>query len=114
MPDARAAPRQALNLHVFQIRGREVVLDANLALLYRDTKGRLNDAFKRKWQCIAERFVLKPRATEFTNLRSQFAISSFQQSDSTSQIRDWSQTVTSPGGNRGWAYTLFDQWQTRR
>ena len=102
--DARAAPRQTLELHVFLIRGR-VLLDVNAALLHRDTTRRLNDAFQRNSQRFPGRFVSKPRAAEFTNLRSQFAISSFQQTDSTSQIQNGSQTATGSGGHHARAYT---------
>jgi hypothetical protein len=98
------APRQTLELRLFSIRGR-VLLDVNVALLYRDTTRRLYGVCNRNWQRLPERFVFKLRDAEFTNLRSQFAISSFQPTDSTSQIENWSQTATSSGGHCTRAYT---------
>ena len=49
--------------------------------------------------------MFKPTATEVTNLRSQFAISRFQPTDSTSQIQKWAQIATGLGGHRPWVFT---------
>ena len=79
--------KKALNIQlleplIFTIRGHRVVLDADLARLYGVSTTRFNEAFKRNRSRFPSDFALQLTAIEFENLRSQFAISSLQASDS--------------------------------
>jgi len=91
---------------IFAIRGRRVLLDADLARLYGVNTKRFNEAFKRNRHRFPDDFAFQLTAAEFDNLRSQFAISSLQPTD---LLRgNWSQFATS--SQRGhryfpWAFT---------
>jgi hypothetical protein len=61
---------------IFHIRGRAVMLDSDLAGLYRVPTGRLNEAVKRNIRRFPEDFMFQLTHAEFTNLISQCAISS--------------------------------------
>src|SRR5262249_16296327 len=59
------------------LRGRRVLLDRDLATIYRVSTGRLNEAVKRNANRFPDDFMLQLSAEEMENLRSQFAISSW-------------------------------------
>ena len=67
---------------IFRIRGRRVVLDADLARLYGVTTTRFNEAFRRNRHRFPGDFAFQMTADELENLRSQIAISSLQSTDS--------------------------------
>jgi hypothetical protein len=93
---------------IFTIRGHRVVLDADLARLYGASTTRFNEAFKRNRSRFPSDFTFQLTAIEFENLRSQFAISSLQASDSPRTNDNRSQVVTSSHGGRRylpWAFT---------
>ena len=73
---------------VFFIRGEKVMLDADLAKLYRVTTKALNQAMRRNRTRFPEDFAFRLSAEEFDNLRSQIV--------TTSKGRSviWSQIVT--------------------
>ena len=62
---------------IFVLRNQRVILDADLARLYGVTTKRFNEAFKRNRQRFPQDFAFQLTTTEFGNLRSQFATSSF-------------------------------------
>jgi hypothetical protein len=69
-----AVERIASAIHT--IRGHRVMLDADLAALYRVPTGRLNEQVKRNLGRFPEDFMFVLTADEAANLKSQFAISS--------------------------------------
>jgi len=92
---------------IFNVRGHRVLLDADLARLYGVKTFRFNEAFKRNRRRFPDDFAFQLTEREFHDLRSQFAISNAQPSDSLGSM--WSQFVTtrSRGGRRysPWAFT---------
>ena len=58
------------------VRGRRVLLDADLAAFYGETTKRFNEQVKRNLARFPADFMFQLNATEFANLRSQFATSS--------------------------------------
>lgn len=69
VPLARVASR------IFELRGRRVILDADLAEIYGVTTKRLNEAVKRNQERFPEDFVFQIDLQEVAILRSQFATS---------------------------------------
>jgi hypothetical protein len=61
---------------IYTIRGRKVVLDSDLALLYNVTTGNLNKAVKRNAERFPEDFMFQLTKVEFDNLMFQIGISS--------------------------------------
>jgi len=105
MPARRHSPsHEPLAPLLFAIRGRRIMLDADLARLYGVTTKRFNEAFKRNSQRFPEDFAFQLTASEFANLRSQIATSSVQSTDSKAEILNWSQFATSSSRHRGVAY----------
>ena len=62
---------------IFLIRQRKVMLDRDLAKLYKVPTGRLNEQVKRNIRRFPEDFMFRLTKEEFKNLKSQFAISSW-------------------------------------
>jgi len=93
---------------IFRIRGRRVVLDADLARLYGVTTTRFNEAFRRNRHRFPGDFAFQITADELENLRSQIAISSLQSTDSPKDSSRRSRFVTASHGGRRylpWAFT---------
>jgi len=93
---------------IFRIRGRRVVLDADLARLYGVTTTRFNEAFRRNRHRFPGDFAFQMTADELENLRSQIAISSLQSTDSPKDSSRRSRFVTASHGGRRylpWAFT---------
>ena len=61
---------------VFEVRGVEVMLDSDLAMLYEVETKRINEAYYRNIDKFPERISWKLTKDEANNLRSQFATSS--------------------------------------
>jgi len=102
------AAQQPLEPLIYSIRGQRVILDADLARLYGVPTGRFNEAFKRNRSRFPADFAFQLAATEVSNLRSQFAISSLQPTDSFNKNMIWSQFATSSHGGRRhlpWGFT---------
>ena len=59
------------------IRGKQVILDRDLASLYDVETGRLNEQVKRNLKWFPDDFMFQLNETEFQNLKSQFATSSW-------------------------------------
>ncbi|MCL2800311.1 MAG: ORF6N domain-containing protein [Treponema sp.] len=60
---------------IYEIRGKKVMLDSDLADLYEIPTHRLNEAVKRNMKRFPEDFMFQLTEDEWENLRSQFAIS---------------------------------------
>lgn len=61
---------------ILSVRGLRVMLDSDLAKIYGVTTIRLNEQFRRNRERFPEDFAFQLAHEEFSNLRSQFAISS--------------------------------------
>ena len=69
------SPRITAEPFIFIIRGRRVVLDADLAQIYGVATKRFNEAFKRNSRRFPADFAFRLAEEEFTILRSQIVIS---------------------------------------
>lgn len=69
-------PAQLIERRIHVIRGKKVLLDADLAELYQVTTGNLNLAVRRNITRFPEDFMFQLSREEFENLRLQIAISS--------------------------------------
>ena len=61
---------------IYTIRGQQVMLDSDLAMLYRVTTKRLNEQVNRNKNRFPNKFMFQLTDEEYENLRSQFATSS--------------------------------------
>ena len=109
MPTKKAVSSpDSLEPLIFTIRGHRVILDADLARVYGATTKRFNQAFKRNRQRFPDDFAFQLTAAETSNLRSQFATSSSEPSNSQRIIPNSSHlAISSHGGRRylPWAFT---------
>ena len=62
---------------ILVLRGRRVLLDAELAVLYGVTTRRLNEQVRRNRKRFPDDFLLELTTEEFANLKSRFATSSW-------------------------------------
>ncbi len=95
---------------ILAIRGRRVVLDADLARVYGTSTKRFNEAFKRNLRRFPDDFAFQLTAAEFSSLRMRFARPSAQPTDAVPENSNWSQFATSSSRHRGavyrpWAFT---------
>ncbi len=60
---------------IYTVRGKQVMLDSDLAKLYQVTTGRLNESVKRNIKRFPENFMFQLTESEYKSLISQFAIS---------------------------------------
>ncbi len=60
---------------IYTIRGQQVMLDSDLAMLYKVTTGRLNEQVKRNIKRFPKKFMFQLTEDEYKSLMSQFAIS---------------------------------------
>ena len=95
---------------IFTIRGRRVILDADLARLYGVPTYRFNEAFKRNRRRFPNDFAFQLTEGEFADLRSQegnssqIAMSSPQDLDNKGNVMNRSQFSTSASRRSGAAY----------
>ena len=61
---------------IYTIRGKQVMLDSDVAMLYQCEKRIINQAVKRNIERFPDRFCFKLTESETKNLKSQFVISS--------------------------------------
>ena len=61
---------------IYNVRGKQVMLDSDVAMLYRCETRIINQAVKRNMDRFPERFCFKLTECEVENLKSQFVISS--------------------------------------
>ncbi len=74
--ESAIAPVEGMDSQIHLIRGQRVMLDSDLAAIYGVLTMRLNEQFKRNRQRFPADFAFQLTSDEFTNLISQFAISS--------------------------------------
>ncbi len=74
------APRsiEEIAQRILIVRGRRVLLDADLAAFYGETTKRLNQQVNRNRERFPEDFMFQFNAKEFADLRSQFATTSLK------------------------------------
>ncbi len=70
-------PLQAITQRILVIRDQKVLLDSDLAILYGVETRRLNEQVRRNRARFPADFIFELRATEFADLKSQFATSSW-------------------------------------
>ena len=70
-------PDEVIMSKIYYIRGQKVMLDSDLAELYEVETKRLKEQVKRNIDRFPERYMFTLTESEFTNLRSQFATSSW-------------------------------------
>lgn len=92
---------------IIHLRGRRIVLDADLARLYGVTTGRFNEAFKRNRRRFPSEFAFQLTAAEFAGLRTRGAM---QAADLSEESRNLSQIATGSQRHRDprlrpWAFT---------
>ena len=63
---------------IYTIRGKQVMLDSDVAMLYHYPTKRINEAVRRNIERFPENFCFKLTEIEAENLRSQFATSSLE------------------------------------
>ena len=68
-------PQEIIENKILLVRGKKVMLDRDLAGLYRVPTGRLNEQVKRNKERFPEDFMFQLTKEEFENWRSQIAIS---------------------------------------
>lgn len=61
---------------IYTIRGKQVMIDRDLAVLYQVSTKRLNEQVARNKNRFPEKFMFRLSEDEYDNLRSQFATSS--------------------------------------
>ena len=71
---------QIIQSRIYTIRGVQVMIDEDLALLYGVESKRLNEQVKRNIERFPEKFRFQLTEAEYENLRSQFATSSLDDS----------------------------------
>jgi hypothetical protein len=67
-------PIDKIEAMIYTIRGQKVMLDRDLAQLYRIETHRLNEAVKRNEDSFPADFLIVPNSSELSDLRSQIAI----------------------------------------
>ena len=70
-------PQEIVESKILLLRGKKVMLDMNLAMLYGVTTSNLNKAVNRNLERFPEDFMLQLTTDEFKNLKFHFGISSW-------------------------------------
>ena len=70
-------PQEVIENKILLLRGKKVMLDKDLAMLYGVTTGNLNKAVIRNLERFPEDFMFQLTREEFTNLKFHFGISSW-------------------------------------
>lgn len=95
-------PNEHLEPLIFVIRGYRVLLDTDLARLYGVSTFRFNEAFKRSGHRFPQDFAFQLTVAEFNGIRSQFATSSRQETDSAGKNQISSQSAMRYRRRRAW------------
>ena len=82
---ATIQPVEQIESLILTIRGKQVILDRDLARLYGVETRRLNEQVRRNMERFPEDFMFQLTREEFENWKSQFAISNYDE-DMSSQI----------------------------
>ena len=70
---------EPIHHRIYTVRGKQIMLDEDLATLYQVETRRLNEQVKRNSERFPSDFMFQLTEEEFTNLKSQFATSSLVQ-----------------------------------
>ena len=89
---------------IVTVRGRKVLLDADLAAIYGVTTKALNQAVKRNRASFPEDLAFRLTAGEWAKLKSAIAVSREQDIAGERLALNWSQSVTSSRKHRGATY----------
>ena len=105
-------PVEQIVSRILLVRGRKVMLDADLADIYGVTTKALNQAVKRNSERFPDDFAFQLIASETARLRSQFATLDAQHSDSKGDPANRSQIVTGSQKHRDprllpWVFTEY-------
>jgi hypothetical protein len=73
--NALAIPNEVIQKRIYFIRAHKVMIDRDLARLYKVTTGNFNKAIQRNLKRFPKDFMFKLNADEFRNLIFQFATS---------------------------------------
>ena len=68
-------PQEIIESRIFLVRGTKVMLDRDLAVLYKVSTKRLNEQVKRNLDRFPKDFMFQLSREEFENWKSQFATS---------------------------------------
>ena len=71
-----------LHHKIYTLRGKQIMLDEDLAALYEVTTKRLNEQVKRNRERFPDDFMFQLSEEEYENLRSQFVTSSLEEDKS--------------------------------
>jgi hypothetical protein len=77
MEETLIIPDELVIHKIYLIRNQKVMLDSDLADLYGEETKRINEQVKRNFERFPEDFMFQLTDNEFTNLKSQFATSSW-------------------------------------
>ena len=69
---------EEIKRQIFMIRGKQVILDSDVANLYHYETKRINESVRRNIERFPEKFCFQLTENELENLRSQFATSSLE------------------------------------
>lgn len=70
--------KEKIRSMIYEIRGKQVMLDSDVAMLYHTETKRINQAVKRNIERFPERFCFRLTLKEYENLKSQFVTSSLE------------------------------------
>lgn len=90
---------------IYTIKGKQVMLDSDVAMLYHYPTKRINETVKRNSERFPENFCFQLTEEEVKSLRSQFATSSLEQKNNWSQIATSSKNENSK--HRGKKYIPY-------
>jgi hypothetical protein len=93
-------PKKPIESLILAVRNQKIILDADLAGLYGVPTKRLNEQVKRNADRFPDDFLFQLTATEFENLKSQFATSSLAVTKDQDVAPNWSQIATASHGGR--------------
>ncbi len=91
---AKAKAGDRVELPIFMIRGQRVIMDTDLAVIYRVTTKALNQAIKRHEDRFPEDFAFQLTQKEVMSLRAQASKPSPQNAEHERDAKQWSQSVT--------------------
>jgi hypothetical protein len=95
VPESGLKMAPPLDQIIHAIRGKRVILDADLAAIYGVPTKSLNQAVRRNPERFPEDFAFKLSPAEWRESRARIALDSTQSSNKQNNANHWSQSVTS-------------------
>ena len=99
----------AIRARILTIRGVQVMLASDLAMLYDVPTKRLNEQVKRNIERFPERFMFRLTSEDVANLRSQFATSNPDAGSYDSVLRSQFAVVPNYLGKKCFAFSSLDK-----